>query len=202
MKNMGGRCISCGLLTKRTAPDHSGLSYYEVRPEEREHGYLFLWPGPDPTNPGIRCTPGCYAGAVPLAQEIMGEVPQRSSDNRWDQDRAEWQQRCLGALLKDRQCPSWVEYIEGLSPEWHLEMHQMNVLQKAREEWELHMEQERRGWQQEFQRQASKFGNRLALAAAILGGLQVVAAIIGLTPESWFVKFLSSWFSGSSSPHP
>jgi hypothetical protein len=132
----------------------------------------------------------------------MGEVPLRSDAAEWRSKQNEWQQRCVAALLKDRQCPSWVAYVEGLPPEWHLEMNQMNVLQKAREEWELRMEEDRRGWQREFQKQASKFGNRLAIAAAILGGLQVIAAFISLTPESWLVKLLSSWWNGTPSPHP
>jgi hypothetical protein len=206
--NEEGKCVSCGLLAKRTAPDHPGLSYYEVGPEERTSGYLFAFPSFD--NAAIRCVPCCYAGAAPLAQEITGDVPQSSDYKKWDHQRAGWQQKSLIALSKDRKCPSWVEYIEGLSPQWHLESHQMNLLQKAREEWEMRMEQDRREWQRDFQAQleqdrrewnekfqsqSSRLSNQLACAATIFGLLQVIAAIIGLTPDSWLVKLL---FTASS----
>ena len=79
----------------------------------------------------------------------------------------------------------------------------MNLLQKAREEWELRMEQDRREWQKDFQdrmerdrrewherfqNESSRFGNQLAIAATIFGLLQVIAAVISLTSDSWLVK--------------
>jgi hypothetical protein len=150
---------------------------------------------------------------APLAQEVMGEVPQSSADNRWSQQREKWQRDCIDVLSKDRKCPSWVEYVEGLSPQWHLEVYQMNLLQKAREEWEIRMEKDRREWQKDFQAQlerdrrewherfqneSSRFGNQLAVAATIFGLLQVVAAIISLTPDSWLLKWVLGYFSPSS----
>jgi len=186
-----GRCINCGFLGKRdcvssisvcyeaTAADRLAGQLTEYRMEPTQHGGM--------TNRALlRTYPWCFLGKAHILDELNSIG---AKDHQTD--------KVQQIIQKDRQCGSWYPWTEFRTPKEHFEEFKMLELEQRREEFEKHMEENRKEFEFKLQKRNEQERKRtdkvmigLAIAATILALAEVFAALAALTPDS----MLFQWF--------
>lgn len=158
-----GRCVNCGLLA---IIDGDG-AVREV-PMPIRMGWVH------PSDP-VRCL--IYRRH--LSEELVVRAQEKGTP-------AEPYLYIAEAIRREQDCESWFGYIEGLSPQEHLQRRDIIVLEDQRQAFQRMLEDER------VRREAetSKVGMWLAIAGVLFAAGEVVAAAISLTPDSWLCRMI------------
>ncbi len=187
-----GRCINCGFLGKRDQqPTISAC--YEATSDDRRTGQLTELLGPHTSSRSITSRPKiatrawCFVHKAHFSAELVDVGAQES-----DADKV------LEVISKDRACPSWYPWREFSNPKEHFDESMTLALEQRREDFEERMEQKRRDFEVALQRSNEEQRTRsdrvmrwLAVGAIVLAIAEVVAALLGITPDSWIVKLFN-----------
>ena len=189
-----GRCVNCGYLGKRDG-DLRISECYGVSEYDREFGTLDEYIDPRPKTtieivPKIKTFPWCFVGKANLRRETEELFDEKDSEFSHDNV-------CIHKVLTvKRDCPSWYPWREFASPKEHFEESIMFAMEQGRKEFEQQMEQERKNFElklEELNKEERRRTNRvmiwLAIAAIIFAFAEVIAALLGITNDSWVLRF-------------
>ena len=170
------RCVDCGFLSKRVR--HNGIfraheGYFEIEPSERQKPLESFGFVPADTN---ALQPGEYACYRRMA-DFRTEIGETSGTTGRDD-------AALRALNRERSCAAWCRYEPGIDPAGHLEELKTLALEQDRRRFEETLAQ----FQARLAGHEQRQNKRLALIAigvtAVLGIVQLLAAVLSMTPES------------------
>jgi hypothetical protein len=108
-------------------------------------------------------------------------------------------ERLHKVVKKSRGCRSWYPWAQGFGPSWHYQERQASLLEDRRREFERGLEAERREFDEslntinqtflagldqqrrKWEKQSSKWPNRLVVAAVVLACAEVIGIVFGPT---------------------
>jgi len=183
-RELKGRCISCGYLGKRS------LYYdevYEANDHDRSH-FSFV-SNTSPINQFVGTLPCCFVNELPLSKKFR-DLEKKYGTTK---DNSEIS---MEITARDIKCPKWTHYQSFRTPKEHFEGFKMLELEQRREEFEQRIEKERKEFElrlDELNRKERKRTDKvmkwLAIAAIIFAVAEVVAALLGITSDSWILRF-------------
>ena len=167
------RCVNCGFLGKRS-PQFDEVCFH-ASGKDRLSGIFnrhnTLAGGATNLTDTI---PWCYVNKADFLKELQ--------DIKATFIQADKVQE---VIAKDRGCPSWYPWREFATPKEHFEEYMTLAMEQRREKFELKLE--------EINKEERKRSNRvmiwLAIAAIIFALAEVIAAILGITNDSWILRF-------------
>ncbi len=181
-----GRCVNCGYLGKRSTKLAEKCFYADQK--DRSFGRFNKHETLDGGLTSLSTIPWCSVGKADLYAELtdMGANVHQVHKVR-------------EVIEKDRKCPSWYPWREFASPKEHFEESMMLAMEKRREEFEERIERDRRRFERRMESSRRNFELKLsrnarnlviwiAIAAGVLALAEVVAALLGLTPDSWILS--------------
>ena len=130
-----GRCIDCGFLGKRVlehGPRAIAPAYYEIDHRGRETGDVF------------GCVQDSLVGTVPAEPFCFLQAASIKDEIDLLDKTASFSSRAQQVFAKDRNCRSWYRYNPGLGPKDHFDVMNMELLEKARRDFELRLEKDRK----------------------------------------------------------
>jgi hypothetical protein len=205
-----GRCIDCGLLATLSKP-YQVHTYLEVDQDRRDTGNVFrnFGRGNEPQEPF------CIRGMARFQNEFDAAVWR--TKHTADEPRAgEYRALALTVLQRPRNCPCWIEYQHGLTPEKTLELSTLTALEErleaSRRAWErttaeerhqrdaalsFKMEQDRQAFlnslnesNREWAKREGEMANRLVWAGLILAAAGIIIAVLLSTKDSLLWQWL------------
>jgi hypothetical protein len=186
--------------------EHAG--YFEVEEPLRTNPVASFTFVPGESNANHAGEFGCFRAQADLRREMNGLTRMTGVIGRNAIDDGEVNSQGAAAirvLNQDRGCDKWTEYQPGLSPGQQFAELRALALEEDRREFHREMS----GLEQRLNARERKRDRRLLWFALLVGGLQLVAAMIAMTPESigypWYRAFIENFSSRavtSSYPTP
>ena len=177
---MTGRCVNCGFLAFRAKMygqyrfrGHSG--YHEVEQPVRDNPRAAEQFIPGEANAVQDGEFGCFRGATSLPAEIADLA---AANGIKPEDAAR------KVLQHNRACPLWTEYRPGLDPRMHYQELSALALEQDRRNFYQQMSALERQQSARDELQNRKLARLALRVTLIIGAIQLVAAIAGLTSES------------------
>lgn len=195
-----GKCVNCGFLVMHHDPFKAGPHFTELENVRRERGNFFH----------IHHGPSDNRSADPICLRAVMSFQEEMDETAWDcrhrpppspgEESQSWKE-ALRVINKDRQCPKWSKYQQGLPPSVFLAVCMISELEesleKNRREWEQSMEKDRRTWEsrldednQNRSHRANKIMVWLVIAGLVFALAEIFAAVVAVTPDSlggkWF----------------
>ncbi len=181
-----GICATCGLHGKNMGPGYEVFPILEVTQRERDNKRLEQYQTRNQKF-RLRAFPVCFAG---IDLDNANELQRAGQD---------YDQAFTSILYRERGvqgCSKWVQYRPNLDPQWHLDDFKMQQLEQDRREFEQRMEKERKEFElkldernREERRRTDKIMVWLTIAAIIFALAEVAAGIMGITDDSWILRF-------------
>jgi hypothetical protein len=175
-----GRCINCGFLGRRIVhPDMAAKkvivpAYYECDEQQRQSGKVWSQVQ-DLLVENASAEPFCFLQMADIREEIKSLC---QNDNQTNFDAAK------EVFARERDCKSWYPYNPGLSPKDHFDRMSMELLERARKEFELRLEKDRKDFDlklfnmgQEIQQHNQSVTNRFTIYMICLTLIQVWLAM-------------------------
>ena len=183
-----GRCVNCGFLCKIN--ENAAVSgCYEATAPDRYTGHLAEYQATLGLQRfeqfAIPTIPWCFRSKANFIKELS-ELGATVHDDA----------KIHEVIRRQRDCSFWMLWKEFIGPKEHYEEFKMLELEQRREQFEQQMEKDRRAFElklEELNREERKRTNKvmiwLAIAAIVFAAAEVVAALLGLTNDSWILHF-------------
>ncbi len=179
-----GRCVNCGFLGKRSP--RFDEKCFHASEKDRISGRLNQHTTLEGNVGTFTTIPWCYVGKADFQTELGGIAATAFQPDKMRE-----------IIEEDRKCPSWYPWREFATPKEHFEESMMLAMEKRREEFEQHMEQERRDWEfkleqlsKEERKRTNKTMKFLAIGAIIFAAAEVYATIASINPDHWLFRWL------------